>query len=118
MGVTRHRRLTCADRDEPFVTRGNGCCADRRATFVRGLITFKHAREDVKHMVLPVFVRRLLLVAWDVASWLLAFLMFAWLRYKDSLTHEQWVSGVVYTCLLYTSPSPRDGLLSRMPSSA
>ena len=24
----------------------------------------------------------------------------------------------VKTCLLYTSPSPRDGLLSRMPSSA
>ena len=31
------------------------------------------------------------------------------------------VEEVVYegkTCLLYTSPSPRDGLLSRMPSSA
>ena len=26
--------------------------------------------------------------------------------------------GIWYTCLLYTSPSPRDGLLSRMPSSA
>ena len=26
--------------------------------------------------------------------------------------------GVLYLCLLYTSPSPRDGLLSRMPSSA
>ena len=26
--------------------------------------------------------------------------------------------GVAYVCLLYTSPSPRDGLLSRMPSSA
>ena len=26
--------------------------------------------------------------------------------------------GVYYICLLYTSPSPRDGLLSRMPSSA
>ena len=26
--------------------------------------------------------------------------------------------GDEYTCLLYTSPSPRDGLLSRMPSSA
>ena len=26
--------------------------------------------------------------------------------------------GNVYACLLYTSPSPRDGLLSRMPSSA
>ena|SRR5665647_3634170 len=25
---------------------------------------------------------------------------------------------VIHTCLLYTSPSPRDGLLSRMPSSA
>ena len=26
--------------------------------------------------------------------------------------------GVINSCLLYTSPSPRDGLLSRMPSSA
>ena len=26
--------------------------------------------------------------------------------------------GPVRLCLLYTSPSPRDGLLSRMPSSA
>ena len=25
---------------------------------------------------------------------------------------------LIYFCLLYTSPSPRDGLLSRMPSSA
>ena len=35
-----------------------------------------------------------------------------------------WVEGrnkkaiMIITCLLYTSPSPRDGLLSRMPSSA
>ena len=28
------------------------------------------------------------------------------------------VRGKLYPCLLYTSPSPRDGLLSRMPSSA
>ena len=26
--------------------------------------------------------------------------------------------GLNFICLLYTSPSPRDGLLSRMPSSA
>ena len=26
--------------------------------------------------------------------------------------------SLYYSCLLYTSPSPRDGLLSRMPSSA
>ena len=28
------------------------------------------------------------------------------------------VAAAFMTCLLYTSPSPRDGLLSRMPSSA
>ena len=27
-------------------------------------------------------------------------------------------AAIVHSCLLYTSPSPRDGLLSRMPSSA
>ena len=30
-------------------------------------------------------------------------------------THE---TDITRSCLLYTSPSPRDGLLSRMPSSA
>ena len=30
----------------------------------------------------------------------------------------QWELGAEKACLLYTSPSPRDGLLSRMPSSA
>ena len=30
---------------------------------------------------------------------------------------KNYLSGIE-TCLLYTSPSPRDGLLSRMPSSA
>ena len=34
-----------------------------------------------------------------------------------SVQHE-FVGGVSWDCLLYTSPSPRDGLLSRMPSSA
>ena len=29
-----------------------------------------------------------------------------------------YVNANYYACLLYTSPSPRDGLLSRMPSSA
>ena len=31
---------------------------------------------------------------------------------------DLFVENVEHTCLLYTSPSPRDGLLSRMPSSA
>ena len=33
------------------------------------------------------------------------------------LINEDW-GGNILSCLLYTSPSPRDGLLSRMPSSA
>ena len=31
---------------------------------------------------------------------------------------QRWAVEWAATCLLYTSPSPRDGLLSRMPSSA
>ena len=31
---------------------------------------------------------------------------------------DEVLSNEVILCLLYTSPSPRDGLLSRMPSSA
>ena len=34
------------------------------------------------------------------------------------LLQHQASTEVSFTCLLYTSPSPRDGLLSRMPSSA
>ena len=36
---------------------------------------------------------------------------------KTELTPADF-TGLSTTCLLYTSPSPRDGLLSRMPSSA
>ena len=32
--------------------------------------------------------------------------------------HDGYFVAESYGCLLYTSPSPRDGLLSRMPSSA
>ena len=33
-------------------------------------------------------------------------------------TDDLIIDAMDATCLLYTSPSPRDGLLSRMPSSA
>ena len=38
----------------------------------------------------------------------------AWARGLSALE----LRALARTCLLYTSPSPRDGLLSRMPSSA
>ena len=56
-----------------------------------------------------------------------------WRKHADDLEAEMSKRGIVFealawsevqnidgvsACLLYTSPSPRDGLLSRMPSSA
>ena len=43
--------------------------------------------------------------------------------YCPTVNSHLWVDyngfdSTPYVCLLYTSPSPRDGLLSRMPSSA
>ena len=37
---------------------------------------------------------------------------------EDLSAEERAHKGIFMSCLLYTSPSPRDGLLSRMPSSA
>ena len=41
--------------------------------------------------------------------------------YKGKPNPHAWISpkrGILYVCLLYTSPSPRDPVSSRMPSSA
>ena len=37
---------------------------------------------------------------------------------ENDIPKDLWDSLETTICLLYTSPSPRDGLLSRMPSSA
>ena len=39
-------------------------------------------------------------------------------KMKDTMERAKLESELHDICLLYTSPSPRDGLLSRMPSSA
>ena len=44
-------------------------------------------------------------------------LFYAWSTDKK-IRYESSTGGLLNGCLLYTSPSPRDGLLSRMPSSA
>ena len=43
-----------------------------------------------------------------------------WLQEQDGKDRakELHTDAMTWSCLLYTSPSPRDGLLSRMPSSA
>ena len=40
------------------------------------------------------------------------------MSFLEHLEDFRWTVGRSVFCLLYTSPSPRDGLLSRMPSSA
>ena len=52
--------------------------------------------------------------------------IYLWISFDQSTSTFQfvedrtWIEGFINykVCLLYTSPSPRDGLLSRMPSSA
>ena len=41
-----------------------------------------------------------------------------WLVFERPLEDSWLVEGETYSCLLYTSPSPRDRTRSRMPSSA
>ena len=38
--------------------------------------------------------------------------------FTDSTWYMGYINSITYTCLLYTSPSPRDRQKSRMPSSA
>ena len=39
-------------------------------------------------------------------------------KFKIDQQRDNPIGTIITNCLLYTSPSPRDGLLSRMPSSA
>ena len=55
------------------------------------------------------------LLEYDTTSnWVFTTQAGGWIRIILNLVGN----SLKYTCLLYTSPSPRDGLLSRMPSSA
>ena len=49
-----------------------------------------------------------------------ALALWLWLKRDRKYQSSESVAAAydAWTCLLYTSPSPRDGLLSRMPSSA
>ena len=45
--------------------------------------------------------------------------VFIFFAYPTTISGDEvWVAGLSKVCLLYTSPSPRDATLSRMPSSA
>lgn len=46
---------------------------------------------------LPVLWRRSIIVAWDVVSWALAFVLFVLVRYDFTLTEAQWQMVITYT---------------------
>ena len=54
------------------------------------------------------------LIKSDIAPFMVISLLIILINFKDIYRHKT----TSLFCLLYTSPSPRDGLLSRMPSSA
>ena len=62
--------------------------------------------DEVRDMLLSGYVEDLDVITGDV------------LVGASQIFVQGYASSIVKGCLLYTSPSPRDGLLSRMPSSA
>ena len=67
-----------------------------------------------------IFVAILLLMFQSIFSWAEPFMDLIDLLfiYTGNYVAQLLPAGILNDCLLYTSPSPRDGLLSRMPSSA
>ena len=56
--------------------------------------------------------------AFGVIDYLSVHHYYWWSPLEKTVVLPMAVMGVSYSCLLYTSPSPRDATLSRMPSSA
>ncbi len=52
---------------------------------------------------IPVLWRRLIMAAWDITSWLLAFVFFVTLRYDLHLTEPQWLAAFVYAAVAAVS---------------
>ena len=75
-------------------------------------------KERIVYLGLPLFsdddAKRQL--GMDVTELIIAQLLY--LEFEDPEKPIYFYINSTGTCLLYTSPSPRDGLLSRMPSSA
>ena len=79
-------------------------------------------KKGVKSVVIKKGMQKLLpsdFPCWVVTDTLEAFQKLALLKRKKLNVPTVAITGSVgKTCLLYTSPSPRDGSISRMPSSA
>ena len=84
-----------------FLVDANGKTLGRLATEVASRLRGKHKAEYTPHVDTGDYI--VIVNAAKIAV--------TGNKFNDKMYHH-------HTCLLYTSPSPRDGLLSRMPSSA
>ena len=96
--------------------------APTKTATIRAVITdLKTHKINIKYAAIKKMLEHWLTVHQPIAKYLCSGIGLK-LMYKDSCIAEKviqhFTSRGIFVCLLYTSPSPRDGLLSRMPSSA
>ena len=101
--------------------------ADGCSIFSERYLWYKHAKKVEKKWGTPIYIQLAIIKMESDFDWLAKpprqkiFKIIPYKRPSSSLGYSQAVKGTweqYKNCLLYTSPSPRDGLLSRMPSSA
>ena len=90
-------------------------------------MAFWQSQGDIKNLLAPLFCQRQVnldngadFASSDMRSVKADFMLDPELKSFGSISIEtaDYLEQLVETCLLYTSPSPRDATLSRMPSSA
>ena len=92
-----------------LIDKESGITSSRVVQIIKKKFNFK----KVGHLgTLDPMAKGLLILAVNRATKFSSLLLQSKKSYQAEVTLGQ------QTCLLYTSPSPRDGLLSRMPSSA
>ena len=85
---------------------------DSRATEVKSVVGMLESRQMAARVADVVGPDEILRPSSKIGQWMEDLPI-------DKVTSQMdQISSLSKTCLLYTSPSPRDGLLSRMPSSA
>eukprot|EP01016_Furgasonia_blochmanni_P044828 TRINITY_DN6257_c0_g1_i2.p1 TRINITY_DN6257_c0_g1~~TRINITY_DN6257_c0_g1_i2.p1 ORF type:complete len:314 (-),score=26.17 TRINITY_DN6257_c0_g1_i2:11-952(-) len=106
--------------DEPILKsllHPNGLVSE--AVQVQRRILSCHRRFEQVSWIVPKEIRRRVVIAsYVIPSQKSKNLSFVNISHRTYKTRSYSFVGSYNSCLLYTSPSPRDGLLSRMPSSA
>ena len=71
-----------------------------------------------KEIIIPASANKVIFVLAPIVTLTLALIAWAVVPFSNKLVLANINVGILYFCLLYTSPSPRDLSTSRMPSSA